>query len=370
MTSSGSPKPPPQAVCVVAANEADEDAANNILEMTADSFFDQSPASANTAARPRGPDPSELATTFFARSRSVSPSKRRPPATSSSSSRKSTGRSQSRGRSGGSTTKRSSGRQGRSQSRSRSRRHRSKSRDGGASVSSSLSIDEESQFLDCLADHFPPDVRTRDYKLSKNSAGNARLLIDSQVRKIRQERIATAQSAAAVTERLRQLSHQPRHVHGAGATATRTSLEQRSASRPGVSRPAASSSDHYDKQGSYGSRDGSNPVAASLDAAARALSLSEPFDEGPSGTSSILSSEEAYVRGYERADHQSELHAFPRDDDEEDSFHAIGEIMSNGSSISKQQQQQHTGSTGQSQTPHKNLISKTPSLSPHSVSEW
>ena len=188
-------------------------------------------------------------------------------------------------------------------------------------MASSLSIDEESQFLDYLADHFPPDVRTRDYELSKNSAGNARLLIDNQIRKIRQER-------------------------------------------------EASSSDHYDKPGSYCSRDSSNPVAASLDAAAKALSLSEPYDEGPSLTPSTLSSEEAYVRGYGRADHQSELHAFPRDEEEE-SFHAIGEIMLNGSFISQQQQQQqHTGSSGQSQTPRKDLISKTPSRSPHSVSEW
>ena len=382
-TLSESPKPsPPETVnfpCVAADDNlpVDEAAASAILETTANSFFDQSVASTNSLGHQGGLNPSEMATNFFAQSRSVSPRKDRPSGTPSSSARSAKSRSSSRGRARESVTAKSSGsgtRTGRSRSRSRRRRHRSKSRDGGASVTSSMSIDEESEFLDCLADHFPADVRTRDYELSKNSAKNARLLIDEQVRKIRAEREATAKRIAAVTESLRENSHKSRHVQGAAALTTGMSTGQqanaRSDQRTRTVPPAGTSSSNCEKPGSHRSGGRCGHVAASLDAAAKALSLSEPFDEGPSGLSgelTNLSSEEAYVRGYGRVDPQSELHAFPRDE-EDNNFCTIGEIMANGSSTTKQQQP--TDGSRRPQTPQKDLIGKTPRRSPQSVSEW
>mmetsp|Transcript_14244 Transcript_14244/g.40882 ORF Transcript_14244/g.40882 Transcript_14244/m.40882 type:complete len:578 (-) Transcript_14244:60-1793(-) len=318
----GSPAPDPPSSCDLGRDGNSNDVLNTsdeILNSTADAFFASAEPSAVRSAERHNPE--EMASDFYTRSRSVSPRKARsqmaPPPTSSSSnpSKSARARSQSHGRSGGSSisgsiessissSRRSTSRSrshSRSRASSRSRRHRSKSRDGrdGTSVVSVMSVEEESQFLDSLANHFPPDLRTREYNPSSKSLENARMIIDRQVHKI-QEDLEHETSVAPV--RPQQLASAP---------------IKRLPPRPTTS-PAKSGS-------SYG---------ASLDAAATAHTVGGRSG-GPSSVISNLSfSEEAYTHGLGRnqAD-RGRRSMSAHEDEEEDDFSAFGAIMSSDGSL-------------------------------------
>lgn len=288
-------------------------------------------------------NPEVLPPAVYTRSRSISPRKARlqmapPTATSSTTAHyvASSRRSQSQGRSSsGTSTSVSSSIDARSRASSRSRssrrsrRHRSKSRNRSDATAASLAsamvaAEEESQFLDSLANHFPSNAaQMREYVPSTKSLENARMIkgledarimIDRQVQKIRERETNSTSDAA------------PMHPR---RTMPITGLS----SRPTAS-PTAGSWLPAKNDGSYGT---------STEAASNVLSEGGRPHYGASMSSmsplrTLTASEQAYTHGFSLGRNRA-MNPF---EDEGDDFSAFGAIMSSDGSLSSRRRKGKT----------------------------